>query len=173
VCYAPQLAHAKFAWSKALLSMAIVFAGIASSWLLTSRLFGARDPRLAGLTARHRLLGAGHRLLVEKYYLDALYERVVVRAIVGPVARGAYAFNQRGLDGIIHAVAAAARVVARVVYGTLDQRVVDGTVNGAGAVAHRAGAAAQPAQSGRVSQYGALLFGAAAAAALVLVLTTT
>jgi len=152
---------------------AIVLAGIVLSWLLTSRLFGARDPRLVGLTDRSRALRAGHRLLVEKYYLDALYERVVVRAIVGPIARAAYAFNQRGLDGVIHAVAAAARGLARVTYGTLDQRIVDGTVNGAGAVAHRAGAAAQPAQSGRVSQYGALLFGAAAVAALVLVLTVT
>ena len=173
VCYAPQLAHAAFKWSKAALSMAIVLAGIVLSWLLTSRLFGARDPRLVGLTGRSRALRAGHRLLVEKYYLDALYERVVVRAIVGPIARAAYAFNQRGLDGVIHAVAAAARGLARVTYGTLDQRIVDGTVNGAGAVAHRAGAAAQPAQSGRVSQYGALLFGAAAVAALVLVLTVT
>ncbi|MFZ9291608.1 MAG: NADH-quinone oxidoreductase subunit L [Ilumatobacteraceae bacterium] len=173
VCYAPQLSHATFKWSKAALSMAIVLAGIAISWLLTSRLYGARDPRLAGLTARSGALRAGHRLLVRRYYLDALYEGVVVRTIAGPLARAAYAFNQRGLDGIIHAVAAAARGVARVVYGTVDQRLVDGTVNGAGAVAHRADAAAQPAQSGRVSQYGALLFGAAAVAALVLVLTVT
>jgi len=153
--------------------VAIVLAGIAISWLLTSRLYGARDPRLAGLTARSGALRAGHRLLVRRYYLDAFYEGVVVRTIAGPLARAAYAFNQRGLDGIIHAVAAAARGLARVVYGTVDQRLVDGTVNGAGAVAHRAGAAAQPAQSGRVSQYGALLFGAAAVAALVLVLTVT
>ncbi|MFM8854234.1 MAG: NADH-quinone oxidoreductase subunit L, partial [Acidimicrobiaceae bacterium] len=34
VCFAPQLQHAKFKWSKAALSLVIVFAGIVLSWLL-------------------------------------------------------------------------------------------------------------------------------------------
>jgi NADH-quinone oxidoreductase subunit L len=51
--------------------------------------------------------------------------------------------------------------------------VVDGAVNGSGATARGAGGALQPVQSGKVSMYGALLFGAAAVGALVLVLVNS
>jgi NADH-quinone oxidoreductase subunit L len=51
--------------------------------------------------------------------------------------------------------------------------VVDGTVNASGRATRGAGGAMQPIQSGKVSQYGALLFAAAAVAALVLVIVNT
>jgi len=51
--------------------------------------------------------------------------------------------------------------------------VVDGTVNSSGAAAQGAGSALRPVQSGKVNQYGALLFGAAAIGALVLVIINT
>jgi NADH-quinone oxidoreductase subunit L len=56
------------------------------------------------------------------------------------------------------------------VYRNVDQGVVDGAVNGAGSAAQGAGSALQPIQSGKVNQYGALLFGTAAIGALVLVI---
>jgi NADH-quinone oxidoreductase subunit L len=59
------------------------------------------------------------------------------------------------------------------VYKNVDQRLVDGVVNGSGATARGAGGALQPVQSGKVSLYGALLFGAAAVGALVLVLVNS
>ena len=51
--------------------------------------------------------------------------------------------------------------------------MVDGAVNGSGAVAGGTGGALRPLQSGKVNQYGALLFGAAAVGALVLVIVNT
>ena len=54
-----------------------------------------------------------------------------------------------------------------------DQGVVDGVVNGSGAAARGTGSALRPTQSGKVSQYGALLFAAAALAALILVLVNS
>ena len=173
VCYAPQVNHAKFKWSKALLSLAIVFAGIAISWLLSAALYGRRDPRLVGLTQRNGVARAGYRLLANKYYLDDLYERGVVRAVVGPMAQGAYWFNQKVLDGILHGIARVARVVALVVYRDIDQRVVDGAVNASGELAQSAGTTVQPIQSGRVGHYGALLFATAAVVALVFVILNT
>jgi NADH-quinone oxidoreductase subunit L len=170
VCYAPQVNHAKFKWSKAILSLAIVFAGIALSWLLSVRYYGKRDPKLVGLTSRNRLAKAGYDLLANRYYLDALYERVVVRSIVGPIARSANWFHLKVLDGILHAVAAAIRGLSAVVYRRVDQGIVDGAVNASGEVMSAAGGALQPVQSGRVNMYGALLFGAAAVAALVFIL---
>jgi NADH-quinone oxidoreductase subunit L len=173
VCYAPALEHAKFKWSKALLSLAIVFAGIAISWLLSVAVYTRKMRPFAGLTTRVAPLRWLHALLVNKYFLDALYERVVVRAVAGPIARAAYWFNQRVIDGILHAVAAVSRLVSGWLYRNVDQRVVDGAVNASGRATRGAGGAVQPIQSGKVSQYGALLFAAAAVAALVLVIVNT
>ena len=173
VGYAPQLKHAPFKWSKAAVSLVIVFAGLVISWLLCVALYTRKDKRLVGLTQRNAVLRSGYRLLDNKYYLDALYENVIVKAIVGPIAAGAYWFNQRILDGILHAVAGTSRTIAGWVYRNIDQRVVDGAVNNSGKATRGAGGVLQPVQSGKVSQYGALLFSAAAVAALVLVIINT
>jgi NADH-quinone oxidoreductase subunit L len=49
--------------------------------------------------------------------------------------------------------------------------VVDGAVNLSGRSAENSGQALRPLQSGKVQQYGALLFGAAAIGVLILVIT--
>jgi NADH:ubiquinone oxidoreductase subunit 5 (subunit L)/multisubunit Na+/H+ antiporter MnhA subunit len=153
-----------------MLSLGIVFLGIALSWLFSTLLYTRKDKRLVGLTERNGVLRAGYNLLINKYYLDALYENVIVRAIAGPIAAAAYWFNQNVLDGILHAVARFSRVFSGWVYRNIDQRVVDGTVNNSGKATKGAGGVLAPVQSGKVSQYGALLFSAAAVAALVLVI---
>ena len=173
ICYAPQLKHAPFKWSKAILSMFIVFLGAALSWILSSLVFTKRDRRLVGLTQRVKLLGLGHKFLVNKYYLDVLYEKVIVRSIAYPIASVAYWFNQNILDGILHGLANSTKKLSGWVYKNIDQRVVDGTVNNSATFTKSVGTAAQPTQSGKVSQYGALLFSAAAVAALVLVIINT
>lgn len=170
VCYAPKLEHAKFKWSKALLSLGIVFLGIALSWIVSTMLYTRKDKRIVGLTERNGVLRAGYNLLINKYYLDALYEKVIVKAIAGPISSAAYWFNQNVLDGILHVVAAISRMFSGWVYRNIDQRVVDGTVNNSGKATKGAGGVIAPVQSGKVSQYGALLFSAAAVAALVLVI---
>ena len=173
VCPAPYVKHAPFKWSKAALSLAIVFAGMIASWLLCVQLYARKNRSLVGLTQRIGVLGAGYKFLVNKYYLDHLYENVVVRAIAHPIARGAYWFNQKVLDAIVNGAGIVSKTVAGWVYRNVDQRVVDGAVNASGAGARGAGGALQPVQSGKVNQYGALLFGAAAIGALVLVIINT
>jgi NADH-quinone oxidoreductase subunit L len=81
--------------------------------------------------------------------------------------------NQNILDGIVNGAGLVTRRVAGWVYRNVDQRVVDGAVNGSGAVARGTGNALRPVQSGKVSQYGALLFAAAAVAGLVLIIVNT
>jgi NADH-quinone oxidoreductase subunit L len=173
VCYAPQLNHAPFKWSKAALSLGIVFAGMIISWLLCVQLYARKNKALVGLTQRNKVLGAGYAFLANKYYLDHLYERIIVRSIAHPIARGAYWVNQNVLDGIVNGAGIGSRKIAGWVYRNVDQKVVDGAVNGAGNAAQGAGGALQPVQSGKVNQYGALLFGAAAIGALVLVIINT
>jgi NADH-quinone oxidoreductase subunit L len=162
-----------FSWVNALPSMLLVAAGFAVSLVLCKALFGEKKTALQGLTTRNSLLGAGHKFLVNKYYLDALYEKVIVRAIAHPISKAAYWTNQNILDAIVDAVGKGGKRTGDLVYKYVDQGLVDGAVNGSGATARGAGGALQPVQSGKVNLYGALLFGAAAVGALVLVLVNS
>ena len=136
-------------------------------------LYGDRTNPLKGLTKRVAPLRWGYTFLWNKYYLDVLYENVIVRGIAGPIANAVYWTNQHVLDAIVNRAGTTTRKVGSWVYRNIDQRVVDGAVDGAGAAARGSGTALQPVQSGKVNQYGALLFGAAAIGALVLVIVNT
>ena len=51
-----------------------------------------------GLTERNRVARAGYTFLVNKYYLDDLYENVIVYGIKKPIAAACYWFNQHVID---------------------------------------------------------------------------
>ncbi len=75
------------------------------------------------------------------------------------------------LDGTVDAVGKGGRRTGEWIYRYVDQGAIDGlAVNGSGKAASGTGGALRPLQSGKVNQYGALLFGAAALGALVLVI---
>jgi NADH-quinone oxidoreductase subunit L len=173
VCYFPAVSHAPFSWAKAGIATLIVFVGYAVAWFVSTSLYGERRSPLRGLTRRSRPLAAGYHFLYNKYYLDHLYENVIVRAVAYPIARAAYWINQHVIDEVVDEIGRSTARTGRWVYRNIDQRVVDGVVNGSGAAARGTGGALRPIQSGKVNQYGALLFGAAAVGALVLVLINT
>jgi NADH-quinone oxidoreductase subunit L len=173
ICYAPKLDHAPFKWVKGAMSVFIVLMGMLISWLISVQMYTKKAGFFVGLTGRNKLLALGYRFLVNKYYLDHLYEKVIVHGIAHPIAKAAYWVNQNILDGIVNGAGLVTRRVAGWVYRNVDQRVVDGAVNGSGAVARGTGNALRPVQSGKVSQYGALLFAAAAVAGLVLIIVNT
>ena len=173
VCMAPQIHHAPFKWSKAATSMLIVLSGFLLSLFVCIQLYEKKNKKFVGLTERNAALGFGYKLLVNKYYLDVLYEKIIVHSIAHPIAGAVYKFNQKILDGVVNGAGTTAKGIAGWVYRNIDQRVVDGAVNGTGSVAQGAGSALRPVQSGKVNQYGALLFGAAAIGALVLVIVNT
>ena len=162
-----------FSLANALPSILLVAAGFAVGLYLCKQVWEKASSPFKGLTERNPVLGAGHRFLVNKYYLDALYEGVIVKSIAHPIAQAAYWTNQNILDGIVNAVGRNGRRTGEWVYNNIDQRLVDGLVDGSGTTARGAGGALQPVQSGKVSLYGALLFGAAAVGALVLVLVNS
>jgi NADH-quinone oxidoreductase subunit L len=169
-CFFPAVSHAEPKFTKILLSLGIVAAAYAVAIAFNVAYYGRRNPKLVGLTERSRVLRGGFLFLKNKYYLDALYENVVVRAIAYPISRFAYWVNQHVLDATVDAVGVGTKRTGQWVYRNIDQKVVDGAVNGSGWAASEAGHAMQPTQSGKIGQYGALLFGAAAVGAIVLVL---
>jgi NADH-quinone oxidoreductase subunit L len=131
--------------------------------------FGRRELKtFKGLTDRSPALKAGHTFLVNKYYLDYLYENVIVAGIKGPIARAMYWVNMNIIDGVINGVGKGATVLGRVVYRDIDQLVVDGAVNGIAKETDQAGGLLRPLQSGRVQRYALMLFAAVGLIALAL-----
>jgi len=168
-----ELPEAAFKWVNALPSILLVIAGFAVSAAVCISIYGDNASPLKGITKRIVPLRWGYKFLFNKYYLDVLYEKIIVHGVAYPVSAAAYWFNQNVLDGIVNGAGKWARKSGLWIYKNVDQRVVDGTVNGSGAAARGLGSALRPVQSGKVNQYGALLFSAAAVAALVLILVNT
>ncbi|WP_051063322.1 NADH-quinone oxidoreductase subunit 5 family protein [Ilumatobacter nonamiensis] len=169
-CFFPAVTHATPTLAKIALSLVVVAIGYAIAISFCLAFYKRRDKRLVGLTERSRVARAGHKFLVNKYYLDALYENVIVRAVAHPIANAAYWVNQKVLDATVDAVGEGGKRTGQWVYENIDQKVVDGAVNGSGTVASETGHGLQRTQSGKINQYGGLLFGAAAVAAIVLVI---
>jgi NADH-quinone oxidoreductase subunit L len=99
-----------------------------------------------------------YQLLENKYYLDDLYLKGIVKPVQYPLAAAAYWSNQHILDGIVNGVASATVSSARVVYEDIDQQVVDFAVNGAAGLTGWTGGMLRYIQSGNVQRYAAVLF---------------
>ena len=80
--------HAEFKWPKAAPSILLVaFGGFASLWICIG-IFSRERFFLKGLTTRFAPARWGYNFLVNKYYLDHLYEKVIVHGIAHPIAQG-------------------------------------------------------------------------------------
>ncbi|MGH9213719.1 MAG: NADH-quinone oxidoreductase subunit 5 family protein [Acidimicrobiales bacterium] len=128
-----------------------------------------RDRGPHQISERSRVAHAGYAFLVNKYYFDHLYTDVVAAGVKGPVARAADWVNQNVMDWVVNGAGRLASVTGRFVYDRIDQGVVDGIVDGSGAAAEEGGQVLRHLTSGKVQQYGALLFGATAIFAGVLI----
>ena len=162
----PALQHADFDTIKAVISVGIAAIGIgiaAYLWFQREELGPFR-----GFTQRNAAARAGYRFLENKYYLDDLYENVIVGGIKGPVARASYWVNQHVIDGVVNAIGRGTAVVARETYDVVDQKVVDGAVNGLADTTGEAGGLLRYVQSGRVQRYALTLFAAVGALSLAI-----
>jgi NADH-quinone oxidoreductase subunit L len=121
--------------------------------LLAYRVF---QPDRASQTERDRLeVPVLYPLLRRKYFLDDLYWHGVVEPIKGPIARAVNWTNTYVIDGVVNSVAGLSLFLSRIVYQGLDQRGIDGVVHGLSAAADSAGGSLRRLQSGRVQQYAA------------------
>jgi len=164
----PTLVHADFDYPKALISVTIAVLGIGIAAYFWFR--REEDGPLHGLTQRNALARAGYTFLEKKYYLDVLYENIVVAGIKGPIARGAYWFDQHVIDKFVNGVGSGAKKAGRVTYDLIDQKVVDGAVNEIAEVTGETGGLLRYLQSGRVQRYALLLFAAVGLLSLALLI---
>jgi NADH-quinone oxidoreductase subunit L len=92
-------------WGLAATATAVALVGIALGW----RLYRKGLPEREYLT-RLPLL---YTTLEHKFYLDDLYERGIVRGVVGGLAPATYWFDQRVIDGVVNGIALGTRQLAR------------------------------------------------------------
>ncbi len=109
------------------------------------------------LSERNALAGAGKRFLVNKYYLDHLYERIIVGGIKGPIAAGAYWFNQNVIDNVLNYTGKGTQALGRFTYNYIDQKGVDGLVNGLATITGESGGEVRKLQTGRLQFYALML----------------
>jgi len=158
----PGAAPEAFSFGLAAVSVAMALAGIA----LGSRLYAGyreRDPVLH--------MGALTALLVNKYFLDDLYLKGIVRPIQYGVSGVVNWTNQNILDGVVNGAAWLTRQLGAGVNG-FDRAVVDGAVNEIGHGTGAAGGLLKRIQSGKVQQYAAVLFFVAAVGVLLALVFT-
>jgi NADH-quinone oxidoreductase subunit L len=163
VAFPTDVVHPAFNFGEGAIAVLVALAGVGAAYAYYWRGVGH------GATERNPLARAGHTFLVNKYYLDDLYERVVVAGIKGPIARAAYWTNQNVIDAAVNAVGKGAMAVGRFTYDVIDQRIVDGAVNGIAEASGETGGLLRYMQSGRVQWYAAILFMAVAVLSLALV----
>jgi NADH-quinone oxidoreductase subunit L len=149
--------HPEFSLGIAIAATAIGLLGFTLAYLWYWRGLGPH-----GITRRNRVARTGYTVLQNKYYFDWLYTDVIVAAFKGPIARGVYWFDQNVVDAVVTGAGRLSTVVGRFVYDRIDQQVVDGAVNRSASAANESGQVFRQLTSGKVQQYGALLFGAAA-----------
>ena len=111
-----------------------------------------------GLSERNALAGAGKHFLVNKYYLDFLYTDIIVGGIKGPIASGVVLGQpERHRQRAELRRQGRARRSAGSPTTYIDQRGVDGVVNGIATVTGEPAARSASVQTGRLQFYALML----------------
>ena len=77
----------------------IIALGVGVGLLARPQGAAGRSRASPSATARRK---AGHTFLVNKYYLDDLYEGIIVAGIKGPIAAASYWVNQHVIDNVVN-----------------------------------------------------------------------
>ncbi|MCY4176670.1 MAG: NADH-quinone oxidoreductase subunit L [Acidimicrobiaceae bacterium] len=177
--YFPVIGHAKPSWSLAVVATATALIGAGAAWRYyfvrvrqRSEAAGASLTEISdGPVSSNSLARRAHGTLVNKYYLDHLYTGVVVKAVKGPLARAAYWVNKNVIDAVVNSAGRRSVTAGRAVYDHVDQTLIDRViVDGSGRASDATGENLRTMQTGKVQQYAAILFAAAAILAGVFML---
>jgi NADH-quinone oxidoreductase subunit L len=164
----PHVVPVAFNWYTAIASVALGCLGAALSY----QYWALKQGPFVGITERVSPLAWMHRAMENKYGLDVLYTDWIAGTVKGSIAAGANWFNQRIIDAVPNGVGRGAVATGRVVYSDFDQKVLDGVIVASGGGAESSGQALSHIQTGKVQQYAALLFAAAAILAVIFVFAT-
>jgi NADH-quinone oxidoreductase subunit L len=138
-------------WHFDLLAIVLVLFGLAVA--LAYRFYGKgvpeRDPTMQ--------LGPVTKALVNKYGFDAFGYRYIVVPVRDKMSPAASRFSNEGIDKVVAGAGVAVKRAAGTTYRVLDQRVIDGGINGAAFSAAWWSDRLKRIQSGDVQRYAAAL----------------
>jgi len=145
-----EAAHAPLAveWGLMLLSVLLAVVGI---WF-ARRNYVTRPEASEALATR---FAGAHRVLLNKYYVDELYDATAVQGTLGG-ARGLWAFDRRVVDGAVDGSGWFTRLSAWISH-MFDKYVVDGLVNLVGWSAGESSYALRRVQTGLIQNYALLM----------------
>jgi NADH-quinone oxidoreductase subunit L len=150
-------------WTLMCLSVAIAVTGFAlARWLYKD----GKNPIPARLLAHPSpIVRNVYRVVLNKYYVDELYDATAVRGVIG--ASGSLStFDARVIDELVNLAGQTGRVLG-LLNGWIDRLFVDGLVNLVGAGVIRAGRALRGIQTGYIQSY---VYGALAGSVFLLIL---
>jgi NADH-quinone oxidoreductase subunit L len=137
------------------LGLMLVSVTVAAAGILTARhIYESRAGLAESLAERWRSL---HRLLLNKYYVDEIYDATVVRATTSG-AHGLWRIDAVVVDGFVNAWGWLTRVAAWVSH-MFDKYIVDGLVNLLGWSAGEGSYAFRRVQTGLVQNYALMMLG--------------
>ncbi len=131
-----------------MVSLGVALGGLALGWLVYRNVKkGADDPL-------RKPLGPLYTLFENKYYMDELYDRVLVKPAIRFSEQFSYLFLDRKIiDGILHGLARATFSLGGIFRNYFDVPIVNGSGDLAAAITQRFGKALRIIQSGNVQQY--------------------
>jgi len=101
-----------------------------------------------------------HKLFSRKYWIDELYENIIARVLLlKGLFRGFSVFDSRFLDGGLNTILVENFIVRRFFSSlkTMDDKGVDGAVNGVASTTIATGRTVRKAQTGQLQLYGAFI----------------
>jgi NADH-quinone oxidoreductase subunit L len=143
-----------------LTSITVSLLGLLCGWLVYRNVkAGAPDPLV-------KALGPVHTLLKRKYYLDEIYDRLIVSPAYWLAETFTYKFlDGKVIDGVLHTIAMVAGSVGTYLRRYIDLPVINGGADLIGESVKRAGRNGRVIQTGRVQGY--LVVGVAFVAVLL------
>jgi NADH-quinone oxidoreductase subunit L len=126
-------------------SVAVAAGGVFLAWLMYAK--GTLSPAVFS----EALGGGPYRTVLNKYWVDELYDLVFVRGALALSRAGAW-FDAHVIDGIVDGSAVLVRGVSSLT-GLIDDWIVDGAVNAVADVTWAFGGRLRRVQTGAISSY--------------------
>ena len=140
---------------------------IAVAGILIARKFYVTSPEIPTRFAAQ--WSGAHRTLLNKYYVDELYDATVISGTL-TAARGLWAVDRTAVDGAVNGTGRLT-VIGAWLSGLADRTIVDGAVNLVGWIAQESSHVFRRLQTGLVQNYALLmLFGIFASVGVYLLL---
>jgi NADH-quinone oxidoreductase subunit L len=155
------LHHGEFSPLVAAISLSVAIIGWLTAWLIYGR-----KPLTEPVDPLEKPLGPVYTVLKNKYYVDELYNAIIVQPAIR-FAGFCATFDRVVVDAIVNAVGRFGRWLSSWLKRAIDNPIVDGAVNAVGKVTTWCGEFMRATQTGKVQNY---LLVAAVTVVLLLVL---